>query len=229
MKTPPLIVEDVTRYLRNEIGSGKLKQGEKITERSLQQKWGISRSPIREALRILEQEGLVTILPRRGAFVSDITVDELKETIIVLATLEGLAARLALAHITEKDFKKLEQLLDKMAEEVKAFAVKEFTQTHYEFHRAFAIPCKNKLLIDLNAKLRRRHAIPKVTSYVFMRNMGVMIKSHLKIIEAMKKGNPVTVEKVVKDHLITAFKYSEEIAQVEFLGPGDVKSLQRIL
>ena len=228
MKTPPLIVEDVTRHLRNEIASGKLKEGEKITERSLQKKWGISRSPIREALRILEQEGLVTIFPRRGAFVSNITINELQDTIIVLATLEGLAARLALVHIADKDFKKLEQLLDKMAEEVKVFAVKEFTQTHYEFHRAFVIPCRNTLLIDLNAKLRRRHAMPKVTSYVFIRNMAVMIETHLKIIEAMKEGNPVVVERVVKDHLLTAFDYSENVEDLEIGGQIDVKYLQRM-
>jgi DNA-binding GntR family transcriptional regulator len=202
LKTPPLVVQDVTRYLRNEIVSGKLKGGKKLTEISLQKRWGISRSPIREALRILEQEGLVVLVPRKGAYVSEITVDELKDTTIVVAALEGLASRLALPNLKNQDFKKMRELLRKMEKEVSDFLVDGYTRTHNDFHETFVSRSKNAVLIDTLAKLRNRYVRPVVTSYYFLHNIKDAINGHLKILDALKKGDPEEVENVVRSHVL---------------------------
>ena len=204
MKIPPLLVEDLTSFLRNAIVSGKLMQGEKLSETSFQKKFGISRSPIREALRVLEQEGLVVILPRRGAYVNKITLDELNETTVVVATLEGLAARIALPQLTEKNFIKMVRLVKKMEEQVKEFAINDYTTTHNDFHETFILPCNNRVLIDSIGKLRRRYVRPRVTSYYFVNNIEDAVKGHLRIIDALKKGDPQEVEKVVKNHIMNA-------------------------
>jgi DNA-binding GntR family transcriptional regulator len=204
MKVPPLLVEDVTSSLRNAIVSGKLMQGEKLSEPSIQKRFGISRSPIREALKILEQEGLVVILPRRGAYVNETTLDELNDTTIVVATLEGLAARLAFPQLTDKNFKKMDRLVKKMEKEVKEYSINDYTKTHNDFHETFVSPCDNKVLIDLIGKLRRRYVRPWVTSYYFVNNIEDAVSGHLKIIDTLKKGNPKEVENVVKNHIINA-------------------------
>lgn len=204
LKIPPLLVEDLTSFLRNAIVSGKLAQGEKLSETSIQRRFGISRSPIREALRVLDQEGLVVILPRRGAYVNKITLNELNDTTIVVATLEGLAARLALPRLTEKKFKKMVRLVKKMEEEVKEFAINDYTKTHNDFHETFVLPCKNRVLIDSIGKLRRRYVRPRVTSYYFVNNIEDAVKGHLRIIDTLKKGDPQEVENVVKDHIMNA-------------------------
>ena len=203
-KTPPLLVEDVTNYLRDAITSGQFRQGEKLREISLQKMFGTSRSPIREALRIVEREGLVVIRPRRGAYVSHITLEGLNDTTIVRANLEALAARLALPHITISDLKKMERLLNRMEEELKEYSISEFTTTHHEFHETFILCCKNTVLIDILGKLRRQYFRPEITSYYLSNNIENATSGHLKIIKAFKRKNPQEVENVVKDHIITA-------------------------
>jgi len=204
MKIPPLLVEDVTNFLRSAIVSGKLAQGEKLSETSIQKRFGISRSPIREALRILEQEGIVMILPRRGAYVNKITLDELNDTTVVVANLEGLAARLALPELTDKNFKKMVMLVKKMEEEVKEFSINDYTKTHNDFHETFVLSCNNRVLINSIGKLRRRYVRPMVTSYYFVNNIEDAVKSHIKIIETFKKNDPQEVENVVKNHIMNA-------------------------
>lgn len=214
MKTPPTLVQDVTSYLRNAIVSGNLKQGEKLTEISLQKKWGISRSPIREAFRVLEQEGLVLLLPRKGAYVADITLEELSETTIVVATLEGLAAKLSLPHLTSRDFEKMETLVKKMQLEAKEFLINDYTRSHSQFHETLISACGNKILIDIIGKLRRRYVRPQITSYYFVQNIQDAVHGHLKILSKVKNGDPQEVENIVKDHILSALVVSKESKDV---------------
>ena len=204
-KTPSLLVEDITSYLRKHIVDGTLRQGEKLSETSLQKRFGTSRSPIREALRILEREGLVAIFPRRGAFVSNITREDLVDTTIVRANLEALAAKLALTHITNNDLKKMERLLKNMEEELNEYSITKFTTTHHEFHETFILRCKNRVLIDILGKLRRQYLRHEVTSIYFLNNFENAASGHLKIVKAFKNRDAQEVENVVKDHIITAF------------------------
>lgn len=209
------MVEDVTNYLRNEIGSGILTQGEKLSEISLQKKFGTSRSPIREALRILEREGLVVIHPRKGAYVSNITFEDLNDITIVRADLEALAAKLAIPNLAQEDIENMEILLDKMEEETKKLSVNEYTTTHNMFHELFIFACGNRILIDILSKLRRQFFRPEVTSYYFLNNIENAFSSHLKIIEALKSRDPLEVENAVKSDIITAFSYDKNLWENE--------------
>lgn len=204
MKTPPLLVEDVTNFLRNAIVTGKLMPGKKLSEISIQKKFGISRSPIREALRILEQEGLVVIFPRRGAYVNETTLDVLNDTTVVVATLESLAARLALPGLKDKNFEKMVRLVKKMEKEVNEFSINDYTKTHNDFHETFVLACNNRVLIDLIGKLRRQYVRPRVTSYYFAHNIEDAVKSHIKIIDTFKENDPQKIENVVKNHIMNA-------------------------
>jgi len=203
------LVEDVTNYLRNEIGNGILTQGEKLSEISLQKKFGTSRSPIREALRILEREGLVVIHPRKGAYVSNITFEDLNNITIVRANLESLAAQLAIPNLTLENLENMETLLNKMQEETQKLSVIEFTSTHNKFHESFIFACGNRILIDILSKLRRQFFRPEVTSHYFMNNIDNAYNSHLKIIKALKNRDPSEVENAVKNDIITAFSYDK--------------------
>lgn len=210
-EAPPLLVEDVTSYLREHIVDGTLRQGEKLSEISLQKRFGTSRSPIREALRILEREGLVAIFPRRGAFVSNITLEDLADTTTVKANLEALAARLALPHFTEKHLKKMEMLVRKMMGQLIKYSITEYTTTHHEFHDTFISLCKNKVLIDILGKLRRQYFRPEVTSIYFLNNFENAVSGHIKIVKAFESRDAQEVENVVKDHIITAFSDNKDL------------------
>lgn len=204
MKISQILVEDVKSFLRNNIINGNFTQGEKLSETSLQKKLRISRSPIREALRILAVEGLVEILPRKGAYVKKITMEEMNNMTVVVANLEALAARLALPRLTDKHFKKMVSLVKKMEQQVRKFSTNDYTKTHNDFHETFILPCNNPILTDLVAKLRRLYVRPSITLYYFMNNIEDAVKGHLRIIDTLKKGNPQEVEDVVKNHIINA-------------------------
>jgi len=201
--SPRLIAEEITNYLRESVVGGVFKEGEKLSEPRLQKMFQTSRSPIREAFSTLEQEGLIVRTPRRGAFVNRITLEELNETTVVVAALEGLAARLATSNLTNSDFKKMERLIKDMEREVNGCAIDEYTNTHSKFHEVFISKCGNGVLAELVGKLRKRYVRPRVTSYYFKHNINVAVSSHTRIIEALKRGNPRAAEDVIKNHVMT--------------------------
>lgn len=203
-KRPRLLVEEISNSLREAIASGKLKQGEKLSEPRLQRIFETSRSPIREALGVLEREGLVIRIPRKGAYVSDISLEELNDTTVVVASLEGLAARLAVPLLTEWHFSQLDELIKEMEEEVTGYSINGYTITHCRFHEVFVSACGNKILIDLIGNLRKRYVRPRVTSYYFMHDIEHAVSSHVKIIDALRGGDPQEAENAVKDHILTA-------------------------
>lgn len=91
----PALAVELTDRLRGLIMEGELKPGEKIPERMLTERYGVSRTPVREAVKVLAAEGLVVLVQNRGAVVSKLTVAELEEIFPVLAALEGVAGELA--------------------------------------------------------------------------------------------------------------------------------------
>ncbi|HDH98891.1 MAG TPA: GntR family transcriptional regulator [Deltaproteobacteria bacterium] len=213
--SPRLITEEITNYLREAIVSERLSEGEKLSEPRLQKMFKTSRSPIREAFSTLEREGLIVRIPRRGAYVSDTGLEELNSTTIVVATLEGLAASLAAPRLTEKDFRKLERLGKKMEQEVKKYAVYEYTDTHNQFHELFVSQCNNKVLIEVIGNLRKRYVRPKVTSYYFKYKIGHAVSSHLQIIDALKRGDPEEAEAVVREHIMKGLIGDERLEEGE--------------
>src|ERR1051325_505471 len=102
--------------LRDEIIRGRLEAGERVLEIDLARRFGVSRQPVREAIRTLEREGLLTSLPNRGTFVTRVSLEDAIAIQDIRAQLEGLAARLAVAHLTSADFKRLRDLIKAMRE-----------------------------------------------------------------------------------------------------------------
>ncbi len=209
--SPRLITEEILDYLRGAIVKGRLREGEKLSEPRLQEMFHTSRSPIREALGILEQEGLVVRVPRKGAFVGRITLEELNETTIVVAALEGLAARLSVSRLTKADLMKMERLVRDMEREVEKYAIDKYTETHKRFHEIFVSKCGNKILSSLIISLRQRYVRPRVTSYYFKHNLGTAVSSHVEIVVVLRKGDPAAAENVVKQHVMTGLVTNKEL------------------
>jgi DNA-binding GntR family transcriptional regulator len=99
-------------YMKDAIITGKLKPGERLMEVQLAEKLGVSRTPVREAIRKLELEGLVVMVPRKGAYVADLDAKDLLNVLEVRSSLEGLAASLAAERITEEEIDKLKKIIE---------------------------------------------------------------------------------------------------------------------
>lgn len=139
----------VFNTLRQAILTGELKPGERLMEIHLANKLGVSRTPIREAIRKLELEGLVTMIPRRGAEVAQITEKSMNDVLEVRRALDALCAELACERITEEELGRLKQACDAFEAAVRTRDVKKVAKADVELHDIIVQATGNQRLIQL--------------------------------------------------------------------------------
>jgi len=149
----------VSEQIRGRILDGTLKPGERLVEDRLSAELGVSRVPVREALRGLSVEGLVTLLPRRGATVVEITPETVAELVEVRALLEGLNARLAAQRHDPEIVAQLKDTLARGNAAAKVGTAEELARLNAEFHERLAEASRNAVLSDVMRGLRERTSI----------------------------------------------------------------------
>ncbi len=189
-----LIVESI---LKKEV-----KPGERLTELELAKKYGISRTPIREAFRKLQTEGFIKVIPRKGAVVAEITEERIVEFYEVKGVLEAYAGKLALKYITDKDIQDLERInneLEKIALSNSKEEIKKFIDIHNKFHERFVEISRNQVLIETLKNLVQKYS--KFRIMVAYSTMLIdIVNEHKEIIEAFKKKDEKLVEeKIIKN------------------------------
>jgi len=145
--------------LREAILSGRLKAGDRLVEERLAEELGVSRNPVREAIRVLTTEGLVEVTARRGASVLAMTDEEARETIEVRALLEGQNARLAARRRDQDILARIAAVLNKGTEAVAAKRFELLSGLNQQFHNELAAAGRNRVLSDLLKRLRERTAM----------------------------------------------------------------------
>jgi DNA-binding GntR family transcriptional regulator len=151
--------EVVSEQIRGRILDGSLKPGERLVEDRLSAELGVSRVPVREALRGLSAEGLVTLLPRRGATVVEVTPETVAELVEVRALLEGLNARLAAQRHDPEIVAQLKDTLARGNAAANAGTAEELARLNAEFHERLAEASRNAVLSDVMRGLRERTSI----------------------------------------------------------------------
>jgi DNA-binding GntR family transcriptional regulator len=149
----------VVAALRDAILSGRFKPGERLVEERLAQEWGVSRNPVREAIRVLASEGLVEVAARRGASVAKMSDQEARETIELRALLEGHNARLAARRQDKETIKRIEKVLNKGTLAVANGQFDQLTDLNQQFHQELAAAGQNTVLGEVLKKLRERTAM----------------------------------------------------------------------
>ncbi len=149
----------VIAELRQAILTGRLKAGERLVEGKLADELGVSRNPVREAIRVLASEGLVDIAERRGASVAIMSDQEARETIEVRALLEGQNARLAARRQDKELIKRIEAVLKKGTAAVTAGRFDPLFELNQQYHDALAAAGQNRVLGEMLQKLRNRTAM----------------------------------------------------------------------
>jgi DNA-binding GntR family transcriptional regulator len=180
----------------------------RLDERQLSQELGVSRTPIREALGYLEQEGLVRSVPRRGVFVVRKTKAEILEMILVWAAIEGMAARLATERASDADLAKLRHLFDAFEADPSA-KLHEYSQANTEFHKAIIRMSRCTLMSNItDALFIHMRAVRAVTMGWDDRARRSMA-DHLAIIAALERRDPDTAERLVRDHTLSLAAHIE--------------------
>ena len=174
----------------------------RLDERQLSEKLGVSRTPIREAMTLLEQEGFVRSMPRRGIFVVRKTKREILEMIQVWAALESIAARLATTRATDAEINSLKALVTNFDEKTATEHVSEYSNANLAFHRQILAMGGNQLIIDMTDNLFiHMRAIRKLTIGQENRAERSII-DHRNIIEAIEKRDADLAERLVREHTL---------------------------
>ena len=198
------LVEQITEFLTHAIMDGQFESGGRLVETELQRQFGVSRSPIRESFRILEKNGLVGSIPRKGTFVRKTTQKDIEENFPIRANLESLAARLALPHLNAQDMEKMEAAFSKMKEAAKNNDFKSYLKYHTQYHDIFIRASGNDTLIEILENLRHQ-AIWFRYSYLYVQEaFDYAVKVHRKILDLFIKKDADRLEALVKEHILIA-------------------------
>ena len=192
----------VFHTLREAILKGELKPGERLMELQLAAKLGVSRTPVREAIRMLEQEGLAVTVPRKGAEVARMTEKDMEDVLQIRRALDELAVGLACDNMTEDKLAKLYEALVCFEESTRTGDVKSIAQTDMEFHEVIYQAADNHKLVNLLNNLREQMYRYRVE---YLKNDDVypaLIEEHQKIYEGLKRKDKETVVKIVGNHVV---------------------------
>ncbi|MCL2767018.1 MAG: GntR family transcriptional regulator [Peptococcaceae bacterium] len=195
--------ELVFESLREAILMGRLKPGERLMEVQLADEMGVSRTPVREAIRKLELEGFVVMIPRKGAYVAGITLKDIADLFEVRAALEGMAAGLAAERITEEELEKLERAI---AEGARAHdgGISVFVNWDTAFHDIIYKASRNQQLVQIITHLREQIQRFRVTSLSQPGRTKMFIEEHKKIVEAISARDLESARTLAREHIENA-------------------------
>ncbi len=207
--------EVVFESVRGAIISGVLKPGERLMEVQLAEKLGVSRTPIREAIRKLELEGLVIMIPRKGAYVADLSIKDITDVLEIRAALEGLASSLAALRITDEEIKQIELNAMQFDKAIEADDFEGIVQADIEFHDNIFKATRNEKLMQINNNLREQVQRFRIMYISKSNKSKALAKDHFEIAEAISRRDIDMAEKIAKEHIENAEKYIIKVAENE--------------
>jgi DNA-binding GntR family transcriptional regulator len=193
--------DEVAARLRERIFAGELAPGSFIDEPALCSEWAISRTPLREALKVLTAEGLLRHEPRRGCFVSEITERDLDEIFPVIALLEGRCAFEAANNATDADLAALEQLHDRLQRSAKAKRITEYYDTNFAIHEAIILLANNRWLAQVIGDLRKIVKLARLQQLYAPGRLEQSLSEHMAVYAALKAHDAEGAEAAMRTHL----------------------------
>lgn len=193
--------EIVYEHLKHQILTGQIAPGTRMMEVEFAEELGVSRTPVREAIRKLEKDGLVVIEPRRGAYVSDISVKDMVDTLVVREDLEGLASYLASRRITREETEELDQITDDYSRAITAGDMEKIISCDEEFHRRIVELSGNRTLVTLFEPVQELALRFRYLYYDDFSRYENMPAEHRNIIDAIRSGDGEKARQVSDIHV----------------------------
>ena len=196
----------VFHRLREDILSGKYKEGDELKEVAIGEELGVSRTPVREAFRQLELEGLIQIIPNKGAYVTGITEKDVKDIYMIRSLLEGLCARWACEHITDEQMEEMEENIYLSKFHAGKGHLEQLAELDNRFHEILYEACNSKML---EHQLRDFHEYVLRVRKKTLSNANRGPKSneeHEMIMEAIRAKDADKAEKLANMHMLNAYE-----------------------
>ncbi len=208
--------ERVHDFLKGEILANRYPPGSELLEVPLSEELGVSRGPVREALRSLESEGLVQITPRRGAVVMSFTKRDFLEAYQVRESLEALGVRLAVPRLSDDDLDDLDSRLDAMASHAAAGDLDAFFDVNAAFHEAFMQASENRKLIEVYRRLMAQMGPYRRPSARLRGNVERSIAEHREILAAARMRDVEAAVALLMKHVEVPQRMLEGMTDDEF-------------
>lgn len=192
------------KILKNMIITRELLPGKKIIEETLAQEIGVSRTPIREALFRLEHEGIVKIIPRRGAFVVKPSKDNIIEVLQIREVLEALIVRLVTPILDKADIRELRHCLEKLSDTPEEERhVIEYNDSELEFHGLLLKRCPSQMLRQMMEMVNSRLQIIRLRTVVLPGRAQKSLIEHADILRMIEEGNAEEAEMLMRKHMVS--------------------------
>lgn len=195
------LAEALADRLRDMIVEGDLPPGERISERALCERFAVSRTPLREALKVLAREGLVTLTQHRGAAVAALTMDDLEEAFPIMAALEALTGELAAARASETEITAVALLAETMEAAWAARDRARYLGLNDDFHAALSEAARNPSLAEMKRALDRRIRRGRRGASVSEKRWAEAIAEHRAIAEALAARDAARLSTLLRAHM----------------------------
>jgi len=212
---PSSLHDDVASQLRNYIFDGHLRPGSFIDEVTLCELWSISRTPLREALKVLSAEGLVRHEPRRGCFVNEVTEQDLDDIFPVIALLEGRCAFDATQRATPADVKALDVWHQRLKQHAEAGRINDYYEANFAIHEAIIQLANNKWLAQTIADLRKILKLARLQQLHAPGRLNQSLKEHLAVFTALKAGDAAGADAAMRHHLLQQREALRELTSTQ--------------
>jgi len=193
--------ETVCEALREAIRRGVLEPGERLMEVQLAEELGISRTPVREAIRKLEQEGYVIMIPRRGTYVSNVSERDVKEIFEIRSALESLSTGLAAMRIESEELDRLRALLTEIEGHIQRHDIDKIVATDIEFHGLLYQVSRNERLVGIISNLKEQLARFRTLSMSYPGRLQETLEEHRAMVEAIADGDVEAARDAAERHM----------------------------
>jgi DNA-binding GntR family transcriptional regulator len=196
--------EMVVIKLRDDIVSGRLRPNERLVESGIAQRMKISRTPVREALKLLEMQGYLSRLPSGGLIVTDHSPSQIRNLYEIREALETMALKLACQRATEREIEQAKELHERMFGVVQKRDINQFIELNSAFHKQLLSACGNEQLWSLLRTFRDQYFDRRLVHVFNASEWRSMPRQHQRLLDAVRQRNPRLAEKAVHEHIKTA-------------------------
>jgi len=192
---------EAAQRIRTMIKDGRLKPGTRVPEKQLCEQFGVSRTPLREALKVLASEGFVELLPNRGARVVKLTRRMLKDTLDVMSALEGLSGELACQHVSSEEIDTMRHLHEQMITHYENGDLAAYFEVNQRIHETLVAAARNEVLLEtynnLNERVRRFRFSQEMSPALWEQVVG----EHEQMIAALENRDSEQLGRILRGHL----------------------------
>jgi len=224
MKTKPNLGLAIRDQIEEEMLNGGYSPGELLDEKALAQRYGVSRTPVREAIQLLETQGLVYRVPREGAFVAKLSTKDLLALLELLAYQEGLCAMLAARRLSPQGLESLRELVQRCDAAAQEEDVQRYARENLAFHEVLYASCRNEFLTREVRNLRRRSQLYRRNNFHQAGRMAESSADHRRILQAIESQDEMAAFHAAVDHIAVAGRSFAEFLMTlpdEFVSDSD--------